>query len=296
MNSIDKQKSLSMVFFILLGVLASWSFITQGTKWGSVYSNVFYLVVILFILSIVVPRKFEANFVNPKNLWMQFAAGGLFGLVLVSSYIVGSSLSFLSPLSIPKVSSVLGILGINAVTLVFAMSVIPSEFEENLRSATLRPTIAEWLQDSKALPSLLIMFGVLLFFLVDSFRVLGIGFIVFGFLVLQGIFLKNKGITNKWVRMGISIVFVGVLFALLHFTAYATGNPAQSEALMFNAFLYAIIADSINTYFGKTTIPSKIAHTTNNAVVSCAAVGIPIVFAVVVVVAHASILYAIARS
>jgi len=294
MSGLSKSASLSVMFFLVLGMLALWSFITQSTQWGSVYTNVFYLSVILIILSVVVKKKFEAEFVSTNSLKWQFIVGFSFGLLLVSNYLFGQSFSFLSPLSIPNVGGLLGILGVSSITLVFVMSVVPSEFEENLRSALLRPTIAEWLQDNRAIPVILMIFGALIFFVLDSFRIIGMGMLVLGFLSLDNGFLSKRGIRSKWVRYGISIVIVGVFFAVLHFAAYNTGDPAVSEALMFNAFLYAVIADSINTFFGGTTIPSKIAHTTNNAVVASASVGVPIAFAFVVVGIHAAILYAIA--
>ena len=290
----DNAKMLSAVVFVVFGILALWSFVTQETTFGRIYSNLFYLTIGLIGMSYFMPKVFEYQPVNPDRIGFQILAGFALGFALAGSLIVsGFAFSLLAPLSIPDVA-LLGILGFSAIGQVFIMSVAVSEFEETLRSATLRPSIMEWLQYEAVASLLFILIGVIIWFTGDafagSFKIIGLAIAAIGLLNFTKKFVLGKFFENKWIRSGVSIGIVGVFFSILHLTAYASTNSAVTTALMFNAFMYAVIADVINTYF-ESTVSSKIAHTLNNAAVSCVAAGVPIIFALIVAATHAGILY-----
>lgn len=278
------------VIFVFFGMIAIWSLLTQNTTYGATYTIVFLFTLILIIASVVLHPVVEWMPSSPDQLILQVLAGFGLGIVLISSILF--SFSFLSPLSIPNVSGMLGVLGLGGISLAFIMSIGVSEFEEGLRAATLRPTIAEWLSYSKGVSMVLLLVGFMMYFIIDMdiFKLFGI---VLMFLSVLNYFYKGgvaDRIQTPWVRQLISGLIAASFFALLHFTAYGSADPAVTASLMMNAFLYAFIADTINAYF-KNTVSSRIAHTLNNAAVSCIAVGLPIPFAFVIAGAHAGLLY-----
>lgn len=296
-NVSNNQKNYSILFLLIFGLLAFWSNITQSTLWGTVYTNVFYAAMILIFLSYISPKIAEYDPVSNKNLFAQIIIGFALGIVLVGSLLFkGSHLSFLSPLSIPNTSNILGILGLSAVSFVFVNSIVISEFEETLRSSTLRPSVFEWLNygGEKGFAFILFLIGIIVYFVIGM-KLIGLSLAAFALIAFFKRLSFIKRIDSKMVRWGISIIFVGLFFALLHLTAYSKPGANNASALMFNAFLYAVIADTIDTFYDS-TIPSKIAHTLNNAAIASVAVGIPVGFAFVVAGVHALAMGMIARS
>lgn len=288
------SKSLSVAFFLIFGLIAFWSVITQETQWGRIYTNVFYLSTFLILLSYILPHVFDYQPVSDKDLGYQIVAGLLLGFALVGGFFL-QGFTLLAPLSIPDVSGILGLLGFSVISQVFIMSIVISEFEETLRSGTLRPSIAKWLEYPQGVTAVLLIFGVIIYFLIEPFRVLGLGLVVLGIINFLQKGVLARYIEGKWARFFIAIMIAGAFFSLLHLTAYASPeDPSLAYGLMLNAFLYAVMADFINTYF-ESTIPSRVAHTFNNATVSAFAVGIPLPFAFLVTGAHALIMYVIAR-
>jgi len=292
MSGIKDPKVLSMMVFLIFGILALWSFVTQETTFGRIYSSIFYLTLGVIALSYIMPKVFEYQPVDSRNIKLQLLAGFALGFALAGGLFV-QNFSFLAPLSIPDIA-LLGVLGFSAVGQVFIMSVAVSEFEEALRSATLRPSFAEWLQFREGVSVLLLLIGSIVYFTADSFdpalKIVGLILAFVGVLNFTRRFIIADRIKGKWTRFMVANFITAAFFAILHFTAYATGNAAATQSLLLNAFMYALIADTINTYF-ESTAPSRVAHTLNNAAVSCVAVGIPVLFALIVAAVHALIIF-----
>ena len=89
-------------------------------------------------------------------------------------------------------------------------SEVVSEFEEVLRSGTLRPTIAEWLGRKDAVTSVLLIFGALLYFVVPDFQAVGIGIMVLAAINFFNSYFAAK-FENSLVRRVVSIGIVGTI-------------------------------------------------------------------------------------
>lgn len=300
-----------LIVFIILGLIALWHTVIgeEGTTWGTVYLSVFIVTITLFILSVIAPRVFEFRNINPHGVGLQIFVGFMLGFALVGGVFLDQNAScdtpstssivpFLSPLPIPLQAGNggLGLLGWAAIAQVFIMALVVSEFEESIRSAALRPTIAEWLTNRWGICVTFFTFGMIIYFLIEPIRLIGLVMMVLGFANSLKDFLSGF-FQHVWAHYTTSIIIGGIFFAILHLKAYSiAGAPTDvTNALMLNAFMFAVIADFINTQFDSTA-PSKIAHTLSNATIGCLCVGIPLWFAFVVAGSHAVLIFILSRA
>jgi len=292
-------KLLNLIVLFVIGILAFWSYITEETNYGRVYTAAFFLTLFGILASYTpeIKKVFQYSPANDTHIIWQGLAGLGLGLVLTSTVWMG--LSILSPLSVPTAVNVLGVLGVGAFALVFIMAISVCEFEEGLRAAFLKPSIQEWLQYNNLVSVLLVLAGIIIYFVLqnDFLRIIGVMLGIGGILNFYW-----KGGLADWLsdsdfwRNVIAGLFAAVFFMLLHYTAYGSIDPAITTALMLNAFLYAFIADMLNSLFKgeedeQSTIPSRTAHTFNNATVTCLAAGVPVLFAFFVTGAHYALMY-----
>ena len=300
---LKNPKLLNLIILFVIGILAFWSYITEETTYGRVYTAAFFLTIFGIVASYTpeIKKVFQYSPANDTHIIWQGLCGLGLGLVLTMG--IWTGLSILSPLSVPNAVNVLGVLGLGAIPLVFIMAVSICEFEEGLRAAFLKPTFQEWLQYNNLISVLLVLAGIIIYFVLQS-----------DILRLIGLFVGIAGILNFYWKGGLADwltdspfwrnvvagLFAAVFFMLLHYTANGSIDPAITTALMINAFLYAFIADMLNSAFKsedeeQSTIPSRTAHTFNNATVSCLSAGVPVFFAFFVTGAHFALMYVATR-
>jgi len=292
-------KLLNLVILFVIGILAFWSYITEETNYGRVYTAAFFLTLFGIIASYTpeVKKVFQYAPANDTHIIWQGLLGLGLGIVLTSTVWMG--LSILSPLSVPAAVNVLGTLGLGSLPLIFIMAISICEFEEGLRAAFLKPSIQEWLQYNNLVSVLLLLAGIIVYFVLqnDILRIIGVIVGIAGILNFYW-----KGGLADWLTESefwknvVAGLFAAVFFMLLHYTAYGSIDPAVTTALMLNAFLYAFIADMMNSAFKgedeeQSTIPSRTAHTFNNATVTCIAAGVPALFAFFVAGSHYALMY-----
>ncbi len=91
------------------------------------------------------------------------------------------------------------------------------------------------------------------------------------------------------MRRVVSIIAGASIFAGLHYAAYGAVLSA-----LFNAFIFAVVADVLNSYFRSYT-SGKIGHCGNNAVMGCTALQLPIWYAFFITAMYSGILYMLSR-
>ena len=287
-----------MVLFILIITVA---ILDRTSVYGYVYLIIALFVVIFYILSQVVPNFFEADFVSNKKLIWQIILGYGLGLVLSAKALFGKiagSYSFLSPLSVPNIQKTLLAIQWGPVASIFLMSIGVSEFEESFRGGTLMPSLKEWLSNPRTSAVVLLVLSIILYFLVGFMKLIAILLMLYGFLAVIEPHIIEPFVKSKLFTTIVAILGAAALFAFLHSLAYGylgattTMQKSTAVALMANAFIYAVVADIINSYF-KSTTASKIAHTMNNAALMSNALGITPFFSIFVAAVHAVFLYAV---
>lgn len=294
-NKEGVKDSVWLIFYLILSLLVLWSTVVESTVFGQIYQVIFTFSLILFILSKVTENYAEFVNLNHENIGAQLLIGFGLGFALVGS-LFGFTL-FFQPLSTPYGIKSLGLLGFEALTQVFLMSVVVAEIEETFRTSALRPTMAEWMEERHARSIFLTVTATILWMVIPSLRWLGVA--VFGFAVFTYLFNidLSKHLGSSFVRHGLAILVAAAFFAVLHLRAYGGSEYAQvsnSANLLKNAFFFAIIADVINTKF-KAATPSKVAHCMNNSTVSSVNAGLPPYIGFVVTGVYAIILFMMSK-
>jgi len=285
-------------FFTVLGIASLWGTVTGEGEWGQVYLFIFFFTIIGFVLSTGRTHKwFEFINLNPKTENMAILFGLILGFTLTSSLMFGISIfSFvgltLIPLSIPPL---LG-LGWAQIPSIILLSIGVSEFEESFRGALLRPTFFEWMSNKKGMALALMLISGFLYTIGGYFQFIGATIFIYSILALMNWVMLPKAIKNEKVRHAVSIIAVGFIFAMLHFKAYSSPDltAAMTTNMLFSAFLFAAITDTINVYF-KSSTTGKVAHTWNNAAVASVLVGVPWLFAAIPTVAHIAIIKGLSK-
>lgn len=285
-------------FFLLLALVVLSSIIIEDTPWGRVY--MYLTVFTLFIYILAQTNKTRAEFIlfNKKiGFGIQALTGFALGFFLIDSILFDQPLfALLNPLSVPQVTSPLGILGFEMLSQVFAMSLIVAEIEENFRAGALRPMIYEWLQSQKARTVFLLTSGIIIYAIVPPLRLIGalLFLVVFVDFIIHLEFLHAVMASNL-MRHGIAIFAAAAVFGILHLKIFSAGEVIN-EDLMVNAFLFAFMADVINTTF-QSTVASKIAHCWNNSAVMLYVGGTEPTWvfwiSIMITLAYATILYTI---
>lgn len=285
-----------LILYLLFGTLVLWSSVVEETAFGQIYQVIFFFSIIVYLLSKVTGQFAEFQNLNRDNITLQLLAGFGLGLALVGT-LFQVAFPQLSPLSTPSGLNVLGILGFEALSQVFLMSMVVAELEETFRTCSLRPTLAEWMEDEHSRTVFLAATSAILWMVLPVHK--WVGFLVFAGTMLT--YFSDIDVTDyfdeKLVRHGLAIVVAGAFFAILHLKAYGGTEYAQLEntaQLLSNAFLFAVIADTINYQFNSAT-PSKVAHCLNNATVASVSKGLPAIMGLLVTVVYASILFVMSR-
>ncbi len=292
-NKTVKREGAWMIVLVVLGMLAFWSFVSEGTEFGALYSDVFILVFALFSLAVIVPKYFDFRnlAMKPKEAPMQVLVGLALGLVMVGSVIFdGFTFSLLSPISAPVLS--FGVLGWESLAPVFLMSIVVSELEESLYNSALRPSIMEWLTSHLGVSIVFLLLGLLVWVMFIDLRMFGL--IAMGLGVINFFSGKNgfltKAFSSHMLRAAVAILMAALFFSLLHLRNFSGLDAATGAAVLHAAFVFAIVAGSINTVF-RSSVSSKVAHTVNNGTLTCLVVGIPPVFGLVIGGIHGLMLY-----
>jgi len=190
-------------------------------------------------------------------------------------------------------------LGLELISQVFLMSIFVAEIEETFRAGVLRPTFVEWLSDYRVRLMFLLSMAIVIYAIIPTLRIVGLGLFIFAAIDVISLMLsKNKNqlfsqtiFKSEVARQVLAIVLAAAIFGILHLKVFAT--DISNEGLMINAFLFATIAGFINWQF-KSTVASKVAHCMNNAIVMCAAIGLPLSIGFLITGVYAFLLGAMA--
>lgn len=266
---------------LLIGISLTLSIIEPSNDAARIYKDLGFFTLILLGFAVVGMRfvkqlPFAGVFISQGNFFVSVGAGLAISFALIGSDLFGFK-ALIGSLSVPTFS----IIQAGTLASVFMISLYVSEIEETFRASILTPslinTISQW-----GYSLTLILLGVLLYFVFAS-QTFGVIAAVVGVALF---FYKKFNLRSiKLLTYGTGVVFAGIMFASLHFLAYNA-----SSAQLVAAFLFAVIADTVNILLGN-TIASRVAHTVNNGVVASIAVGLPAFLGLMVGGVHIGLLY-----
>ena len=294
----DTRNDIWLILFLLLGTLVLWSTVVQQTTFGKIYNILFFFTLAMYLLSRASPNFAEFQNIRHKGISLQIITGFVLGFALVGT--LYGTYALLSPLSVPniKFTSPLGILGFESISQVFLMSVVVAEIEESFRSSTLRPTIAEWLSNHYARTLFMLVTALIIYMVLLPIRLLGAALFVVAAVDSIGKFnWIDRLFKHGFARQATAIIVAAAFFAVLHLRAYGGTSgveTATTVAMLLNAFLFAVIADTINSRF-KSTTPSKIAHCFNNSSISSVSIGLPAFYGAFITTIYAIVLFVMSR-
>jgi hypothetical protein len=275
--------------------LVFWSSIAEQATFAMLYWDVFVLVSLLYFASMLMPDLFRFQNVPEagSDVIIQIVAGLALGFMLVGDKIFATAFqSVLSPLGVPTID-VTGLLGWESMGQVFLMAVLVSELEQSMFSCSFRPSIARWIEDAKGFSVMFFLMGLLVWMMFFDWKVIG--------LAMMGISVVNfftegalsRSIKDPMISFGIGITFAAMFFALLHMRNFASLDAAAAQAILHNTFMFGVVSGVLDTFFDSGVV-GKVAHTSNNAVLTCVAVGIFPAFGFVVAGLHGLLYYILA--
>lgn len=217
------------------------------------------------------------------------AVGGVIGIILVGG-LLGLSISYNpSPFAIATGGTLIA-----SLIILVLISFPGVEAEEMLRASSLIPSVLRYIANETyvlALYSISIILSIVMLLFLLQFIGVYAFFIGVVLLAVQIIILyfynPRRGIEIHPVFMHFqAIIFAALVFMILHVLAYGQGSYTTNASSYIAAFTFAVLLDSTNALLGS-AIASRIAHSVNNAVLTCIALGLPLWMGGLVVLIYA---------
>jgi hypothetical protein len=268
MKPLSKIDQRWLVFYFLMSIFTLFVILKKLDPWGEFYWNFFIFGAMGIGFSIFASNLFRFKNLEPTKIKEKIFWGWAIGLAATSSIWLGSQLfGFFQIVSAPSAA----LLGFAGTETLFLLSFATGDIEETFRALIRQSAIAQFADRQGAALVVFAAISVFMYFVVAAKF---FAFVVAAYIVLA---LVNKQmakfIQNRTVSRGAGIFFAAGIFGIFHL--FSPG------ADIWAAFIFAVIVDSINEFYGDTLV-GRIAHVINNAGVGVIALGIPVYYMFVI--------------